>query len=62
MAIFNIVVDDRFKKYDFIQDFLQIAIYLKKTDVIDDYGECRSEKVLQYLDYIKKNPQKKWNY
>ena len=30
MAIFNIVIDKRFKKYDFMQDFLQIAIYLKK--------------------------------
>lgn len=62
MAIFNIVVDDRFKRYDFIQDFLQIAIYLKKTDVIDDYSECRSEKVLRYIEQIKKKPQKKWNY
>ena len=62
MAIFNIVVDDRFKKYDFMQDFLQIAIYLKKTDVIDNYSECRAEKVLRYIEQIKKNPQKKWNY
>ena len=59
MCIFNIVVDNRFRGYDFMQDFLQIAIYLKNANIIDNYKQYMSEKVVKY---IKKSSEKKWNY
>jgi len=61
-CIYNIVTDDRFRQYDFMQDFLQIAVYLKKDGVISDFREYHSTKVQKYIEETKKNPKQKWGY
>ena len=45
-----------------MQDFLQIAIYLKSINIIPDFREYNSQKVFNYIEETRKNPKKKWGY
>lgn len=60
--IYEIVVDERFRDYDFMQDFLRIAAQFKKDGVITDFKEYLTKNVLSYLEDAKNNPTKKWGY
>lgn len=62
MCIYEIVVDERFRMYDFMQDFLQIAVQFKKDGIISDFSEYSTKNVLSYIESVKNNPPKKWGY
>lgn len=61
-CIQTIVLDDRFKDFDFMQDYLRIGIQLKNDNIISDLNEYTSKEVFHYLERIKKNPRQKWGY
>jgi len=61
-CIQTILLDNRFKNFDFMQDYLNIGILLKGDDIISDPSEYTTKNVLNYLERIKKNPQQKWGY
>lgn len=54
----TILLDNRFKNFDFMQDYLRIGILLKNDDIISDPSEYTTKNVLNYLD----NPRQKWGY
>jgi len=61
-CIQTIALDDRFKDYDFMQDYLRIGIQLKEDKAISDLSNYVSKAVSKYVKKIKKNPQQKWGY
>jgi len=61
-CIQTIVLDDRFKDFDFMQDYLRIGILLKDENIISDLSMYTSKNVFNYLERIKNNPQQKWGY
>lgn len=61
-CIHDIVVDDRFIEFDFMQDFLRIGIMLEEGKIISDLREYSSKKVLRYIKDVKNNPRQKWGY
>ena len=62
VCIQGIAADERFKKFDFMQDFLRIAVKLKEDGSITDLRNYSSKKVLRYIEDLKSNPCQKWGY
>jgi hypothetical protein len=61
-CIQTIVLDDCFKDFDFMQDYLRIGIQLKNDNIISDLSKYTSKEVFHYLERIKNNPRQKWGY
>jgi hypothetical protein len=58
----NILLDDHFKDFDFMQDYLRIGIQLKKDKIISDLNKYFTKSVSKYIKKIEENPQQKWGY